>query len=209
MCRPEFVHEYKLTAYSLYAAVSIGWQTNELIAEMEKLCKHSLPDFILKTVEACTLSYGKVKLVLKHNRYFIESSHSDVIQKLLKDSVIQSCILDEKPADIPVEKTMVPEEKKPRLEQTDTGKPATEAPNAADEDIDKFYDKIMGEEEDENAEAIRKLEILTFEIKPDTIETVQKRCIEMDYPLLAEYDFRNDSFNPNLGIDLKASTKLR
>lgn len=41
----------------------------------------------------CTLSYGKVKLVLKHNRYFVESRHSDVIQKLLKDKVIQECLI--------------------------------------------------------------------------------------------------------------------
>ena len=26
-------------------------------------------------LKLCTLSYGKVKLVLKHNRYFVESSH--------------------------------------------------------------------------------------------------------------------------------------
>ena len=44
----------------------------------------------------CTVSYGKVKLVLKHNRYFVESRHSDVMQKLLKDTVIQSCILDDR-----------------------------------------------------------------------------------------------------------------
>jgi DNA excision repair protein ERCC-3 len=117
--------------------------------------------------------------------------------------------LEEKVEEARAEKSMEPEAKKPRIEQTDISKPATEVPSTADEDMDKFYDKIMGDEEDENAEAIRKLEILTFEIKPDTIEAVQKRCIEMDYPLLAEYDFRNDSFNPNLGIDLKASTKLR
>ncbi|KAI6191482.1 General transcription and DNA repair factor IIH helicase subunit XPB [Aphelenchoides bicaudatus] len=213
VCRPEFVHEYKLTAYSLYAAVSIGWQTSELIAEMEKLCKHELPDVILKNVEECTLSYGKVKLVLKHNRYFIESAHSDVIQKLLKDRVIQGCILEENPEDSKTQvdrlQTIIPEEKKPRLDQTDANKTATDPQNATDEDIDKFYEKVLGEEEDENAEAIRKLEILTFEIKPDTIEVVQKRCIEMDYPLLAEYDFRNDTFNPNLGIDLKPNTKLR
>lgn len=67
----------------------------------------------------------------------------------------------------------------------------------------------MNEEDDENAEAIRNLQILTFEIKPSSIETVQKRCIEMEYPLLAEYDFRNDTHNPNMGIDLKPSTKLR
>ncbi len=43
----------------------------------------------------CTLSYGKVKLVLKHNRYFVESRYSDVIQKLVKDPVIQGCMLSE------------------------------------------------------------------------------------------------------------------
>ena len=48
-----------------------------------------------------------------------------------------------------------------------------------------------------------------LQIKPETIETVQKRCIELEYPLLAEYDFRNDTFNENLGIDLKPSTTLR
>ena len=41
----------------------------------------------------CTLSYGKVKLVLKHNRYFVESTHPEVLQKLLKDPVIQECRL--------------------------------------------------------------------------------------------------------------------
>lgn len=45
----------------------------------------------------CTLSYGKVKLVLKYNRYFIESRHSDVIQTLLKDKVIQQCLVEDKP----------------------------------------------------------------------------------------------------------------
>ena len=29
--RPEFVHEYKLTSYSLYAAVSVGLQTHDII----------------------------------------------------------------------------------------------------------------------------------------------------------------------------------
>lgn len=191
----------------MYAAVSIGWQTSDLIAEMQKLCKHELPDFILKTVEQCTLSYGKVKLVLKHNRYFIESSHSDVIQKLLKDSVIQTCMLEEKPEDKNAELSG-PAEKKTKIDPVVSETTAPKPANAED-DMDKFYEKIMGDDEDDNAEAIRKLEVLTFEIKPNTIEIVQKRCIEMEYPLLAEYDFRNDTFNPNLAIDLKPNTKLR
>ncbi|KAK6041604.1 phage tail component protein, partial [Cooperia oncophora] len=153
----------------------------------------------------CTLSYGKVKLVLKHNRYFVESRHSDVIQKLLKDKVIQSCILeDEKPLEetqTQIEKINFPQEQKKEEEK----KP--ESGDDVPEDIGELYGKMDGDDE-EDAE-IRSLQLLTFEIKQETIETVQKRCIELEYPLLAEYDFRNDTMNPNLGIDLKPSTTLR
>lgn len=76
------------------------------------------------------------------------------------------------------------------------------------EDIDKFFDKLTGDEDDD-AEAIKNLEILTFEVRQECIEEVQKRCIVLEYPLLAEYDFRNDTFNQNLGIDLKPATTLR
>ena len=41
-------------------------------------------------MRSCTLSYGKVKLVLKHNKYFVESSHPETLQLLLKDDVIRS-----------------------------------------------------------------------------------------------------------------------
>jgi phosphoribosylcarboxyaminoimidazole (NCAIR) mutase len=35
------------------------------------------------------LSYGKVKLVLKHNKYYVESSHPETLQHLLKDKAIR------------------------------------------------------------------------------------------------------------------------
>ena len=41
----------------------------------------------------CTLSYGKIKLVLKDNKYFVESNYPDCLQRLLKDPVIQECRL--------------------------------------------------------------------------------------------------------------------
>jgi DNA excision repair protein ERCC-3 len=34
-----------------------------------------------------------VKLVLKHNQYFVESPYPEVLQKMLKDPVIQECRL--------------------------------------------------------------------------------------------------------------------
>lgn len=93
VCRPEFIHEYKLTAYSLYAAVSVGLQTNDIIEYLKRLSKTSVPDGIIEFIKLCTLSYGKVKLVLKHNKYFVESPHPEILQKLLKDPVIQECRL--------------------------------------------------------------------------------------------------------------------
>lgn len=35
----------------------------------------------------------QVKLVLKHNRYFVESPFPEVLQKMLKDPVVQQCRL--------------------------------------------------------------------------------------------------------------------
>ena len=37
-----------------------------------------------------TLSYGKIKLVLKRNRYFVESPHPEMLQLLLKDTTIRN-----------------------------------------------------------------------------------------------------------------------
>jgi DNA excision repair protein ERCC-3 len=91
--RPEHIHEYKLTAYSLYAAVSVGLQTHDIIEYLKRLSKTSIPEGIVEFIRLCTLSYGKVKLVLKHNKYFVESPHPDVLQKLLKDPIIQQCRL--------------------------------------------------------------------------------------------------------------------
>uniref|UniRef100_F1KWF4 General transcription and DNA repair factor IIH helicase/translocase subunit XPB n=1 Tax=Ascaris suum TaxID=6253 RepID=F1KWF4_ASCSU len=208
VCRPEFIHEYQLTAYSLYAAVSIGLQTNDIVEYLERLSKSSLPKGIIEFIKMCTLSYGKVKLVLKHNRYFVESRHSDVIQTLLKDKVIRQCLVEEKPAeevpqtDLAMEKIQIPGAQ--QVKEAEEGEKEENVP----EDIHQFYGKLEGEEDDDD-EAIQNLQLLTFEIKQESIEVVQKRCIELEYPLLAEYDFRNDTFNPNLGIDLKPSTTLR
>lgn len=77
----------------MYAAVSVGLETKDIIEYLKRLSKTSIPDGIIEFITVCTLSYGKVKLVLKHNRYFIESQHPDILQKLLKDPVIGSCRL--------------------------------------------------------------------------------------------------------------------
>ncbi|KAK6019134.1 hypothetical protein OSTOST_15239 [Ostertagia ostertagi] len=100
-----------------------------------------------------------------------------------------------------IEKINFPQEQKEEEEKKPEG--GDDVP----EDIGELYGKMDGDDE-QDAE-IRSLQLLTFEIKQESIETAQKRCIEREYSLLAEYDLRNDTMNPYLGIDLKASTTFR
>ena len=46
LCRPSFIHEYKLTPYSLYAAVSVGLQTEDIIS----VCQYYGP---LRLISPC------------------------------------------------------------------------------------------------------------------------------------------------------------
>merc|ERR1712136_81951 len=91
VCRPQFIHEFRLTPYSLYAAVSVGLETDDIIEYLRRLSKTTIPKGIEDFIRSCTQSYGKVKLVLKHNKYFVESAHVNVIRKLLKDRIVQTC----------------------------------------------------------------------------------------------------------------------
>ncbi|XP_076167280.1 ATP-dependent DNA helicase hay [Ptiloglossa arizonensis] len=223
VCRPEHIHEYKLTAYSLYAAVSVGLQTHDIVEYLKRLSKTSIPDGIIEFIKLCTLSYGKVKLVLKHNKYFVESPYPEVLQKLLKDPVIQECRLrknveDEKDEIITnvQSKTKIPQfgakavtnipAVTTKVTETSNDQVSTETA-AVPDDITTFYDKMDKEDEDEEEE--QELKTVSFEVNQEKIEVIQKRCIELEYPLLAEYDFRNDTVNPDINIDLKPSAVLR
>lgn len=220
VCRPEHIHEYKLTAYSLYAAVSVGLQTHDIVEYLRRLSKTSIPEGIVEFIRLCTLSYGKVKLVLKHNKYFIESPHPEILQKLLKDPVIQTCRLKRKEEDGDgfIEgqtdtKAITAFGSKPGTStatatatSTDTADgTAVPGTTAVPDDITNFYEKIDNEEDEDELN----LKTVSFEVNQEKIEVIQKRCIEIEHPLLAEYDFRNDTHNPDINIDLKPAAVLR
>lgn len=215
VCRPEHIHEYKLTAYSLYAAVSVGLETHDIIEYLKRLSKTSVPDGIVDFIKLCTLSYGKVKLVLKHNKYFVESPFPDVLQKLLKDPVIQECRLrrtvdKENPPLITQtqDKKVLPQFKssQPQI-STESVLELEDATTTVPDDITDYYDKMDKADEDDDEEG--SLKTVSFEVNQEKIEVIQKRCIELEHPLLAEYDFRNDTVNPDINIDLKPSAVLR
>ncbi|KAL1700342.1 P-loop containing nucleoside triphosphate hydrolase protein [Schizophyllum commune] len=215
--RPEFVHEYKLTSYSLYAAVSVGLQTEDIIQVLNRLSKVPVPESITSFIRERTLSYGKVKLVLKHNKYFIESSHPETLQFLLKDKTIREARVISAQQDTSIKAATFTTSKAPVKgnlvipgtdKKKDDGKGGTVGAvgGAAQADAD-IFSSVVGVENDEMDEDDDNVH--SFEIDDAKIDEVKKRCNELEYPMLEEYDFRNDTINPNLDIDLKPATVIR
>ncbi|CDZ98139.1 dna repair helicase rad25 [Phaffia rhodozyma] len=246
--RPAFIHEYLLTEYSLYAAMSVGLETEDIIEVLNRLSKIPIPEDLLQQIRTWTASYGKIKLVLKHNHYYLESSHPELLQRLLRDDVIKKARalppisgsqngtpltgsnsglgrdIAPKRAGLVIPGTEAA--KKARLgiaggsvtpgagqgQQLEEAKETTEM---GDDEIlirreveDEFFKGVdVGLEKEDQLDEDE--DVHTFEIQPAEIENVKKRCKDIEYPVLEEYDFRNDQINPDLEIDLKPITVIR
>jgi len=195
-------------------------QTNDIIEYLARLSKTSIPEGISQFIKLCTVSYGKVKLVLKHNRYFVESNFPDALQQLLKDLTIQGCrvISRDDPNDLisskfisksslKLNKSSKPSDNTEQSNQQNSEEASEESAEPIPSDIADYMGKVMMDDDDDEGE--KELQTVSFEVSQERIEELQKRCITLDYPLLAEYDFRNDTINRDINMDLKPSTLLR
>lgn len=217
--RPNYIHEYRLTTYSLYAAVSVGLQTEDIISGLNRMSKVPVPKSVITFIHNCTVSYGKVKLVLKHNRYYVESSQADILQMLLKDPVIgplriessgsettQDGLVKEKApsgANFVLPGTK-PAQDQQKQQQPKEGEDQEQASKDDGNYVENAFQSAVGQDDDDEMGTVH-----SFEISSDSVEIVKKRCQEIDYPMLEEYDFKHDDRNPNLEIDLKPSTQIR
>ncbi|KAH9775431.1 General transcription and DNA repair factor IIH helicase subunit XPB1 [Citrus sinensis] len=184
VCRPESMHEYNLTPHSLYAAVSVGLETETIISVLNKLSKTKLPKEMIDFIHASTANYGKVKLVLKKNRYLVESPFPEASWLCLSRIWWKNL----------------------------HGSDGFTVSKAAGE-IATGHDGLLNEAE--LAAAAEEKETHSFEIDPSQagfiVENVKQRCLPnaLNYPMLEEYDFRNDNVNPDLNMELKPHAQPR
>ncbi|CAI0650117.1 General transcription and DNA repair factor IIH helicase subunit XPB [Colletotrichum fructicola] len=206
--RPSFIHEYALTTHSLYAAVSVGLSPGDIINTLDRFLKMPLPESIRKFIEGCTQSFGKVKLVLKNTKYFVESTDPVILQKLLKDPVIGPLRVH---GNEEITTTAAPKQgplvipgtaNAAGVRQAEEQKAKGREGDAQAQDSEVYA--ALNDDDDDDQEITH-----AFEISDDAVETVQKRCLELEYPVLEEYDFRRDEANPNLEIDLRPGTLIR
>ncbi|KAH6623587.1 P-loop containing nucleoside triphosphate hydrolase protein [Chaetomium tenue] len=190
--RPTFMHEYKLTIHSLYAAVSVGLSPKDVVTTLERFSKNGLPPNIAQFITECGRSYGKVKLVLRNTKYFLETTDKALLQQLLRDPEISVCRVQGTEAT----RTSAP---------TMAGLTIAGTKEAAGGEARGLYSLLNDDDDDaDDGDATH-----AFEIKDDKVSAVAARCLALHYPALEEYDFRNDNVNPDLEIDLRPATQIR
>ena len=213
LSRPIYLHEYALTMHSLYAAVSVGLDPRDIINTLNAFSKTAIPPSIRDFILNCTQAFGKVKLVLKHNKYFLEVSDNKVMQQLVQDPIIaekigqgSAGIITEKaptmgPLVIPGTKDAAGVKQQANGQNGGLSSNKVKGGEATEEDIFMTLRDDDDEDDDKNIHSV--------EIPTNSVQDVQKRCLDMEYPVLEEYDFHNDQENANLDIDLKPSAQIR
>ncbi|KAG1222954.1 hypothetical protein G6F35_004964 [Rhizopus arrhizus] len=74
---------------------------------------------------------------------------------------------------------------------------------------EKYFGAVVGIDKEDEEDDFGGEQVHSFEIAAEHVENIKKRCNDIDYPMLEEYDFRNDTVNANLEIDLKPTTTIR
>lgn len=206
--RPSYIHEYRFTEHSLYAALSVGLRGEDIIRALEKLSKTPVPQSVIDFINRHTKTYGKVRMVLRNNKFYVESDERPIIDMLLRDPVIGPC----KAAGTDVQVGRI-QTKATVIQGTSNAKGMKQAEQANVEvprdDPTKEDEAMIAALRDEEDEEDAYKEAPNFEIAPNKRDTVAKQCLDIGYPAISEYDFANDHENPTLPIDLRPSTQIR
>jgi DNA excision repair protein ERCC-3 len=213
LSRVSRIHEYTITTNSLYAAVSVGLTVNDILSSLEYFSKTPLPDDLKDFIIDSTKSYGRARLVLKQNKFWVESADPVVLQTLLRDPLIREHRVNET-EDFTVESapTMgslyIPGTKM-AAGAKQVAPQDTQQPDDAEGDLTRQAEMMTANLLNEDDEEDLPDQVHAFEVKPESIQQVRERCKIIEYPLTEEYDFRNDFVNANLDIDLKPAAQIR
>ena len=179
---------------------------------------------VAQFIRECTKRYGKAKLVLKHNKFYVESDYPAVLRELLRDDLISQARV--------AEETSGGDGAAAGGDGAAGVNNAAASGNGSNKNADGFVVNTKAEEMEENLRILREMDgdsdddddddgeggaqkqavaktTVSFQIKGDSVEVVKRRAIDLDYPLMEEYDFRNDKMNPDVPMDLKPHTKIR
>ncbi|GMH79575.1 hypothetical protein TrLO_g6257 [Triparma laevis f. longispina] len=234
--RPTYIHEYLLTPYSLYAASAVNFTEKGIITTLERFSKTVVPDNVKDFIKKCTSRYGKVKLVLRNGRLYVEALNTKegvgILRGLGGNKEIMACRVIVRNDLKEGEKEGEDDREKEKNELEEEGF----IEGYVDEEIKGNLNAIKGigdeEEEEEESDSDdssdeeggghtarllknldqtrNKTSSVSFEIQPSMVSTVKKTAANLNYPLMEEYDFRTDDTILSIpNYHLRPTTRIR
>jgi DNA excision repair protein ERCC-3 len=223
--------------------VAVSIDTESIIDVLNRLCKTDVPDSVHAFIRQCTCTFGKAKLVLKENKFYVESAFPDVLRELLRLPTISAARIphdydaslsdDERARRARIAKSvakqgitkgtgddddfvrsLAPQEIQQNLEHTKLGsmidKQQLQVMDDAEDDDDEDFGASMGGASSGGQKSTEEAkQNVSFRIHQDHVQEVKRVALAHNYPLMEEYDFKNDTFNPTLQFDLKPTTRIR
>lgn len=198
--RPKYMQEYQISPYSLFAAVSIGLTGEKIVHVLSLISKTELTESFKEHVINCCHSVGKLKLVLKDQRYYIESIEESLILDLSRDKFFSDKI-------VPPDANAIIHPRNGKVFIVDEEEADTIISGVGDA---SYYGSVQRLTEGfEELLEFEKPKIYRFELKPSSVRDVRKHAVDNNLFLSDEYDFNNDKSLKNLGIQLRTETNIR
>lgn len=131
--------------------------------------------------------------MLKQNKFYVESEFPKVLQELLRDPTIAQARVHEDVENLD-EHGFIAQTKAEEMK----------------ENLQILREPDESDDEEEEAASQKVTTVVSFQIKGEEVEKVKRQSIELDYPLMEEYDFKNDQTNASVpNMDLKPHTRIR
>ena len=185
--RTKMIQEFVLTPSALYAAVTSGMETQDVLKIIAKLSKNLLPKVVYKMIKVCTKFYGKMHLILYKHSYFIYTPDLLLVKSLLKDTEIGNFTLN-----------LIWQSKKDyrykKIIKNDLKNSLNSKRNPNFNRLSNLFHTQI---------------IIWLDSKKNNVEKIRRRCVELDCPLLEEYDFIHDIHVCSIKIDLNPDTRIR
>lgn len=201
--RQEFIQTFEINSKSLFASVTLGYDSKKIIKSLEYFNKfvsinQEIQDYIKRTTE----SYGKCRLVLKENSYFLESDFKTILEYYLSIKVLRDCwigkIVKVNDGGFSEKETNITAETNNKLINIKSNS----------ELYQKFEEVTLLSKKDQKEKKI----IYRLFIKNEKLDVVRiqrdSKETRFKYMLNQEYSYCEES-HKNLDITLKPSVKIR
>ncbi|GMH65578.1 hypothetical protein TrRE_jg2984 [Triparma retinervis] len=196
------------TAYDFLVTISEPVARPQWVHHYQTPIPHNVSSFI----KGCTERYGKVKLVLKDGKVMVEGKDDaegrEILRFLSRRPEILECRVKSAGAEESeggegwIKSTVEAEDRSNLRDVENEGDTSGDDESEEEEGEDEVGNKIVKETKREGT--------ISFEIESTMVENVKKTCIELDYPLMEEYDFRSDSSLKSIpNFNLRPSTRIR